>query len=149
MRLPGPARTRGTTERGRGAGSDGRFGLPAHAAAPVWTPGKRRRRFSSAALFAPAQQVDGTGWPRENPAKDWRELGQGKGRVGGVERALIPAFAELDAGLVIGAGPVALAPVRVLVRVSAAMEELKYPVVADDPVHLFAHIGSDEGRAQF
>lgn len=89
------------------------------------------------------------GWPAENPAQDRGEIGQGKTPVSGVEGDLIPALAESYAGLVIGACAISLAPVRILIRLNAAMVELEYPVMANDPVHLFAHIGAQERRGEF
>ena len=84
------------------------------------------------------------GRPGENPANDRGEIGQGKTPASGVEGSLIPAFAESYAGLAMGACAIALAPIRVPIRLNAGMLELEYPVTANDPMHLFAQVGSQE-----
>ena len=69
--------------------------------------------------------------------------------IGRVKRALIPAFAESRAIVEIGVVFVGVALVRVSTYVFAVIDQLKVAMFFNDPGHLLAHKGSQDGGGIF
>ena len=85
----------------------------------------------------------------EQPLHHGGEVLQGARRIGRVKRALIPAGAEIHAGLVIGMVFVAVPRVFVLAVMLHPVIALKQPVVLDHPVVFFADVGAQHGGGDF